>query len=368
MELSKADLKHLSGFGHRIMKQSDEEGMVREIRDTLGRLARVRKVTMVFPNGSDSWREWTANGRGVRSQTRATCSPPVAGTVVTLDPEAESSGYIAVGEVSGKTEPILRLLAPQVRAALTLRAVLERSQKTSLSETELMRATLRARDEERRRIAHELHDDLGQSIVSLKLNLSWIEEKFKREKNVEQALTDLSEARESAGTLLDKIRDLSHLLYPRILDTLGVVPAIEELVYQVAAHSDINAKCAVRGKARPLSKEVGMALYRCCQEAVSNAVRHAEAAEIDVRIVFGRHELRVEVEDNGRGFNPQKLYDSSGKLMSSGFWTIRQRMADLGGAFRVSTAAGRGTVVEMIVPIMEEKVHANGKNKAAHRG
>src|SRR5207237_724729 len=165
------------------------------------------------------------------------------------------------------------------------------------------------------------------------------------------------------GVMLDKIRDLSHTLYPRILDTLGLAAAVKELAHQVSRHSPVSVECSARGKPRPLRKDIAVALYRCCQEAISNAMRHAQASKLVITIHFAYKEVRITVEDDGKGFDPRTLYDSNSRMMSSGFWTIRQRMADLGGAFRVSTSEGRGTVVEMIVPHSLRKVHDRRKDK-----
>ena len=121
------------------------------------------------------------------------------------------------------------------------------------------------------------------------------------------------------------------------------------------------------GKPRMPGKDIDVALYRCCQEAISNAVRHAGASRLAILIHYTKNEVRVTVEDDGKGFDPRALYDSNVRIMTSGFWTIRQRMADLGGAFRVSTAQGHGTVVEMIVPYSSRKAHARGKDQTISR-
>ena len=230
-----------------------------------------------------------------------------------------------------------------------------------------MRATLRARDEERRHIARELHDDLGQSLASLKLALKWTEDLVRKKPGMSEAIDELTSARSDVGVMLDKVRDLSHTLHPRILDTLGLVTAVKELTHQVSRHSGVKAECNTRGKVRPLDKEIEVALYRCCQEAINNAMRHSEAARLGILIRFAQREVRVTVEDDGQGFDPRALYDSNSRMMSTGFWTIRQRMADLGAAFRVSTAKGQGTVVEMIVPYSSRKAHDRGKNKTTDR-
>jgi two-component system sensor histidine kinase DegS len=178
---------------------------------------------------------------------------------------------------------------------------------------------------------------------------------------------ELSSARNEVGVMIEKVRDLSHTLYPRILDSLGLVAAVKELAHQAARHSQLAVKCNAKGKPRPLEREIGVALYRCCQEALNNAIRHAEASSLSILIRFAEKEIRVTVEDDGKGFDPRLLYDSNSRMMSTGFWTVRQRMADLGAAFRVGTSEGRGTVVELVVPYLTRKVHDRGKNKTAHR-
>jgi signal transduction histidine kinase len=205
-------------------------------------------------------------------------------------------------------------------------------------------------------------------MASLKLALKWAEDQVRPKAGTKEVVKGLSEAREDIGVMLNKIRDLSHTLYPRILDTLGLVAALKELAYQASRHSGMSIDCASRGKPRPLEKEVAVAVYRCCQEAISNAIRHSQASTLRVLVQFTKGEIRVTVEDDGKGFDPRTLYDSNARMMSSGFWTIRQRMADLGGAFRVSTADGHGTVVELIVPFSTRKAHARRKNKTIDRG
>jgi two-component system NarL family sensor kinase len=288
----------------------------------------------------------------------------VKGLAVHFDPEIKESGYLETAQKDAKSRLALSLLAPQVACAILLISGLKQARNASISETELVREALRARDQERRRIAADLHDDLGQSMASLKLTLKWAEDAARRKPGMTEVAEELAVAREGVRTMLGRIRDLSHTLYPRTLDSLGLSFALKELAHQVSRRSAIKVECASRGKARALDKETGVALYRCVQEAISNVIRHAEASSLRILVRFGAKEVRVSVEDNGKGFNPRSLYYSDSKLTKSGFWTIRQRMADLGGAFRISTAGGRGTVVELIVPY-SNKTH--GKNRAIHR-
>jgi signal transduction histidine kinase len=330
-------------------------------------------VRIVYSPGPARWTEWKVGRKtlGVKMHEEWP-APDKEGSTVFFEGAKDHSGFISAYAKATKTRGALEIVAPQVWSALLLQLALERVQSAAVSETELVRATLRARDEERRHIARELHDDLGQSLASLKLALKWAEDQVRKDSGISPALAELSSARQDVGVMLDKVRNLSHTLYPRILDTLGLVAAVKDLAHHTSRHSLLVIDCSVEGKPRNLGKDAEVALYRCCQETISNAIRHAKASQIDIVVHFAQSEVRVTVEDDGKGFDPRALYGSNSRMMSSGFWTIRQRMADLGAAFRVSTSAGHGTVVELMVPYSSGKVHARKdiarrKDKATHR-
>ncbi len=368
MELSRNDIRLLAGFVRRVARTPQVETIVSEAFETLHKAAGVKSMRIVYSSAPSAWKEWKASAVSAEVRPHEEWPAPERKHLTALfDPENSHAGYVSVDGKSPRTAQLLELLAPEMWSVLLLSAALQRVQKASVSETELVRETIRARDEERRHIARELHDDLGQSMASLKLSLKWAEDLIRQRPKTGAIAKELEEARDSVGVMLSKIRDLSHTLYPRILDTLGLVSAVKELGHQVSKYSSTEVHCTVRGKARPLEKDTGVALYRCCQEAVSNVIRHADASKLDISIRFTEKAVHVSVEDNGKGFNPRTLYDSNARLMSSGFWTIRQRMTDLGGAFRVSTADGRGTVVEMVLSYLPRKIYGKRKDKAAHR-
>ncbi|MBI4473029.1 MAG: sensor histidine kinase [Acidobacteria bacterium] len=388
-ELSDSDIEIIAGFARKVTKAPVVDKIVAEVFDTLKAVAGTHTVRVVYSPRPSTWKEWKASLNSIEEREHDEWPAPVKKELtVMFDSDMDRSGYVSVErkpvgrrkerearrikrrpseETNGKIRLALSLLAPEIWAALLLESALRRAQRASISETELVRETLRARDEERRHIARELHDDIGQSMASLKLALKWAEDAARPQPGLTEDVKEIAAARESVGTTLNKIRDLSHTLYPRILDSLGLVSAIKELAHQASRHASIQIESSTRGTEQPLNKDVSTALYRCCQEAISNAIRHAEATTLKVNVHYNASEVRLSVEDDGKGFDPRALYDSNSKLMTTGFWTIRQRMADLGGAFRVSTAAGRGTVVEMIVPY-PKRIYARGKDKTTHRG
>lgn len=369
MGLSQADIGLIAGFVRKITKAPSSEAVISETFEILKGIGKVKEARVVYSPGPSIWNEWRASADSAEVRPHDEWpAPEKKSFTVLFDPENDHSGFISVDKHSEKVRLALEILAPDVWSALLLQSALKRVQKAAISETELVRETLRARDEERRHIARELHDDLGQSLASLKLALKWTEDLVRKNPEMSDAVKELATARQDVGTMLDKMRDLSHTLYPRILDTLGLVAAVKELAHQASRHSPITIECNARGTARALGKEIEVALYRCCQEAINNAIRHSQASRLVILIRFAQREVRVTVEDDGKGFDPRALYDSNSRMMSSGFWTIRQRIADLGAAFRVSTAEGHGTVVEMMVPYSVRKAHDRGKNKITHRG
>jgi signal transduction histidine kinase len=369
MELSQSDVAQIGAFVRKVTKALNAEMVISETAGFLKRIGRTDRLRAVYSHAPGHWTEWKSAPDSLSVRVLDEWPGPEKKTSTAFfDPENRQAGFISIGNASEAASAVMEVIAPEIWAALLLRTAMERVQKTSISETELARATLRARDEERRHIARELHDDLGQSLAHLKLGLKWAEDQVRNKKKPSDVVRELSRSRRDVGVMLDKIRDLSHTLYPRILDTLGLTAAVKELVRQAVRVSGIRFQCTTHGKPRRLGKEIEIALYRCCQEALNNALRHANPARLRVGISFGRKEVRVTVEDDGKGFDPRSLYNSNSRMMSSGFWTVRQRMADVGGAFRVSTAFGEGTVIEMIVPYLSREAHGKGKNKSTPRG
>ena len=198
-------------------------------------------------------------------------------------------------------------------------------------------------EDEARRIAHALHDDAGQLLVSVHLAL-------------ETATADLPGATrdrfEPVRRLLDEVeqhlRRMSHELRPTILDDLGLRPALEFLAQGLSSRSGIAIRVA--GEPLPrLTPAVETALYRAVQEALHNAIRHAQADAIDVRL--GRRDgmVRLLVRDDGRGFDPALAGRRRGKR-GLGLSAMRERVSETGGRLTIASAPGRGTEIRIDIP------------------
>jgi signal transduction histidine kinase len=364
MQLSQAKVARILEFGRLAAKAQSSDEVIDRTFQTLKDVDGIATLRVVYLFDHLIWKEWQVSNTDTRVGNSETWfAPDKRKFTVYFDSENTQSGYLTVSPKTPQLVTAANMLAPAVWNGLLLQSALRRGQRGAKSETEMVRSALRAREEERLRIAQELHDDLGQSMASLKLSLKWAEDQAHKRGGFEDVVRELAASRESVALMLGKVRDLSHTLYPKILDTLGLFAAIKELTANIGKHSGMKVVCTLKGRERPIQKEIGVALYRCCQESISNVLKHAGASRLAIELRFGDGEIRLTVEDNGRGFNPRALYDSSGKIMSPGFWTIRQRMADLGGAFSLSTARGQGTVVEVIVPFSSRENNGRRKNQ-----
>ncbi len=188
---------------------------------------------------------------------------------------------------------------------------------------QLTRLLLRAQEDERRRIARELHDEAGQVLSVVKMELD---------------LDNRREASALVAGVLSKVRDLSNLLRPAELDDLGLLPTLRSLVEDFARRTRFEATLETGGSARTFPPDVEVAVYRVVQEALTNVIRHAGASRVQVRLDVGSNEISVQVEDDGRG----PTGDMTPQL---GLLFMRERIAELGGALStgpVLTAGERG--------------------------
>jgi len=212
-----------------------------------------------------------------------------------------------------------------------------------------VREITRAQEDERLRISRDLHDETAQSLllVSQRLDALISEPRWQLTEDAKRSAEDIR--RLTLQTLAD-LRRLSEALRPRILDDLGLIPAVGWVADQLARQAGIEVNLDVRGTQRDLSREREVLLFRIAQEALSNVRRHAQATHVDVVLEFGESEVRLTVCDNGRGFvvpaAPGDLA-GTGKL---GILGMMERASLLGGRLSVQSEPGRGTRVRVDVP------------------
>ncbi len=207
-----------------------------------------------------------------------------------------------------------------------------------------MRQVLTAQEEERKRIARELHDETAQSLLLTLQRVDAISygSELKLPKTAEK---ELDELRGLLLQTLGNVRRLTRDLRPQILDDLGLVPAVEWLVEEVEKQCGLKATVEVVGRRRQLGPETQLLLFRIAQEALSNVRKHSGASEAKVVLSFAKERVGISIEDNGRGFRvPDNVTElaSTGKL---GLLGMSERARLVGGSLFIDALPGRGTRV-----------------------
>jgi two-component system sensor histidine kinase UhpB len=203
---------------------------------------------------------------------------------------------------------------------------------------------LRAEEEERLRIARELHDDTAQTLAALLIRL-----RLMRNVEGEAARAALEELRVQLGEAIERVRRFARGLRPPALDDLGLVPALEAHVRGLVESGGVPIRLEAEPIVSALSPEAELALYRIAQEALSNAVRHAGASEVRLAIRRAGDEVRLTVTDDGAGFDPEALGEARERGL--GLFGMHERAAYVGGAVEVRARPGAGTTVEARVPV-----------------
>lgn len=207
----------------------------------------------------------------------------------------------------------------------------------------------RAQEEERKRVARELHDDTAQALFAI----SRLMDNFIRDNvqlSSEQAAS-LQDIRQRIGVSLQGIRRFSQDLRPSIIDDLGLIPALKWLVKQKADDMGIEVALNIVGKEQRLLPEMELILFRITQEALNNISKHARASEVSVTLEFMPKNVSVTIRDNGKGFQlPQTVGDLtySGKL---GLVGMQERVSLLNGSLEINSEPGKGTIVTVTVPL-----------------
>ncbi len=224
------------------------------------------------------------------------------------------------------------------------RELVERLERNQREFVHLARSVYRLQEDERRRLARELHDGLGQNLTALKHQLSLL---------LDALPADACEARDRAGLALatcvqtlDDTRQLSRLLRPQILDDLGLPAALRWLVRSLLDPAGID--CRLDLDALPeLDGELQTVVFRVVQEALTNVVRHADAQAVAVRVRHNAGLLRIDIEDDGRGMDPSRIASGVG----SGLGGMRERLRLFGGSLAIEPGEAGGCRLRAALPV-----------------
>ena len=219
---------------------------------------------------------------------------------------------------------IAALGALSMVAADSRRALAERTQQLE----ELTRLVLHAQEEERRKLARELHDEAGQALTAVKIELDL------------EGRTELSGL---VGRVLDQIRNVSKMLRPSVLDDLGLEPALAALTQEFARRTGIHVDQEIELAGGAVPEVVQVAIYRIVQEALTNVARHSGAKRVIVKAALRDRVIEIAIEDNGRGA-------VAAPTPHMGLLGMRERVTELGGRFRVVTRPQEGFRIEATLP------------------
>lgn len=200
----------------------------------------------------------------------------------------------------------------------------------------------RAQEEERKRIAQDLHDDVIQELASLSLN---IESSLRNTAQMPQTPTKcLKQVQSKLNEITTSLRRFSQSLRPDILDRLGLAPALETLTKELRSEG-VTLYTETAGTRRRLPPETELSLFRVAQEALRNIRKHAQATEVLVKIEFTPNKVSLTIADNGRGFRIPKAIDDFVNKDKLGLIGMQERTRSVGGTFSIKSQIGKGTKV-----------------------
>ena len=201
------------------------------------------------------------------------------------------------------------------------------------------------REEERTRMAREIHDELGQSLTALKMDVSWLN---KRLPEVDEGFkSKLSSMEEVIDRTIQTVQKLSGELRPGILDDLGLAAAIEWQGEEFENRTGVQCEVALSHEESVLTIEQSTTMFRIFQETLTNVIRHAQATKVEVRLMEQKGSIVLEVSDNGRGITEAEISDPK----AFGLIGMRERVDFMGGEITIAGSPGKGTRIMVILPL-----------------
>jgi signal transduction histidine kinase len=367
-------LESLNEVGNALATETDLDRLLDLVARRLGELLDARLVTVLLPSGDDELRfAAVAGDRAGLVGTTITRSTSKTGRVlerrqseradsVLDDPDVDHEAMRLLGARSGLWVPLLvrgraigvlaahdklgadvRFTDTDLRLAETFatRAALAVDLSERIAQ-DALRRVVEAQELERRRLARELHDEMGQALTSILLGLKALEERTGDEAS--RAATQ--ELRELVVSTLQDVRRLAVELRPTALDDFGLVAALERLTASFGEQTGISVDFETALADERLPEEVETALYRIVQESLTNVVKHARARRVSILLARKEGSVKAVVEDDGRGFDPAEQAGDGFGLVG-----MSERLALLGGRLEVESDADAGTTIAAEVPV-----------------
>lgn len=240
-----------------------------------------------------------------------------------------------------------RILGSIIRD-ITERKIAERSLRLSEERLgDLSAMLITAQDDERRRIAMELHDEFGQSLAALKLQLRALENNLYNSDQLQkdEIAEGLQELRQYVNVQIENVRHLSRDLWPMLVDDLGVDAAFDNLFSGFLEYSDIDIDINMVPLRGYFSVEQQRHLYRLLQESLNNVVKHADAKSMRIRTELAENSIVLAIHDNGCGFDAEAVSAYTGKTRGMGLQAMAERVKILNGRMEINSSPGKGTSI-----------------------
>lgn len=238
---------------------------------------------------------------------------------------------------------------------------------------------VKAQEEERRRVARDIHDGPAQGLANVVLRAEYCERIL--DADVNKVRQELNELKQMVRKGLQEVRKIIFDLRPMTLDDLGLVPALRRLVVEMTENEELEGELVVFGKEKRLPQNLEVGIFRIVQEALNNVKKHAQAKRVQIKTQFHDEKIIVNVKDDGKGFDTEGVLNYSGskiadkgsqksdkehqgkkaevnegEIDSFGILNIKERVENLGGEFHLNSKANQGTIISIKVPIVSQDV------------
>jgi PAS domain S-box-containing protein len=223
---------------------------------------------------------------------------------------------------------------------------LEDSRELLRNLTEHLQST---REEEKKRIAREIHDDLGHALAILRMDLSWLRKRLSEDQGI--LLDKVDSMSDSIAVAIQKVKTICAGLRPGLLDDIGLTAAIEWQAGEVQQLTGIKCKVTSNPTEMILDRDRSTVIFRSFQQLLTNVVDHAKATKVDITVTQTSDNITLEVRDNGTGITQKQVSDPK----SFGLIGIRERLRFLGGELTISAIGGKGTIAKVTIPLTKRR-------------
>ncbi len=249
---------------------------------------------------------------------------------------------------------LAQTIADQVAVAIANARLLELVKKSEEDVKALAAQLINVQEDKGKKIAGELHDEVGQTLFAMKMNLDVMKKNLPTDlEKLEDMESRLSDTENLLSQTIDYIRNLTTDLRPSMLDDFGLVPALKWYVDKFSRRTDIEVSIKTKNFKGRLSPEIETTFYRVIQEALTNVAKHAKATEVTILLGQEDFYLSLSVEDNGRGFDTKKITLPKDRL---GLFSVKERVRLLKGEFKISSRPNKGTKLNVRIPLAERRV------------